>query len=135
MSLAGFETPTVLFTKDEIELAQLFKAYGLDWNPTCGQYVLDQSNLVECSSPFQDRVFFILDLKHFLRRAGNLDELKRRLCWLPDWHEARNLLRQMGVSSDQVAERLAVSRAIEFDAERLELYRIIEEQLTGSLGL
>jgi hypothetical protein len=121
------------FSHEEIELAQLFKAYGLEWEPRCGQYVLDQSELIECASPFQPRVFFILDLRHFLRRAGSLDELKHRMCWLPDWQDCRQLLQHMGVRSEIIARRLTETRAIEDDHERLELYRLIEEQLTGGM--
>lgn len=123
------------FSNEEIELAQLFKAFGLEWTPACGQYVLDQSGLIECASPFQPRVFFILDLKHFLRRCQTLDELKQRMCWLPDWQQARQVLEQLGVRSADVAQRLMDTRAIEHGCERLELYRLIEEQLTGGLGL
>lgn len=123
------------FSEAEIALAQLFKAYGLDWSPAPGHYVLDQSELIECGSPFQGRVFFILDLKHFLRRCGTLTELKQRMCWLPDWDDARQILRDLSVDSRWVAERLQTSRAIESGTERLELYRMIEESLTGSLNM
>ena len=121
----------VHFTDEELQLAQLFKAYGLDWTPQVGHYVLDQSNLIECPSPFQDRVYFILDLKHFLRRSGTLDSLKDRMCWLPNWEQARHLLREIGVTSNALAQRLYDTRAIALGTERLELYRMIEEQITG----
>lgn len=120
------------FSAEEIELAQLLKAYGLEWQPQCGQYVFDQSHLIECASPFQPGVYFILDLRHFLRRSGTLEELQRRMCWLPDWQEARELLQHLGVTADVVAHRLSSSAALERNGERLELYRLIEEQLTGS---
>ena len=121
------------FSIPEIELAQLFKAYGLEWTPQCGHYVLDQAQLVQSASPFQPNVYYILDLKHFLRRSGTLEQLKQRMCWLPDWQDARQLLQQLGVSSVTVAQRLIHSRAIENNLERLELYRLIEEQLTGEM--
>jgi len=121
------------FSEAEIELAQLFKAYGLDWSPAPGHYVLDQSELIECGSPFQGRVFFILDLRHFLRRCGTLAELKQRMCWLPDWDDARQILRELSVDARVISERLQMSRAIESGTERLELYRLIEESLTETL--
>lgn len=62
-----------------------------------------------------------------------LAQLKQRMCWLPDWQDARQLLQQLGVSSVTVAQRLIHSRAIENNLERLELYRLIEEQLTGEM--
>ncbi len=123
------------FSDEELELAQLFKAFGLPWTPACGHYLLDQSELIECESPFQDRVFFILDLKHFLRRSGTLEQLKERVCWLPDWHDAREILKQLEVGSCEIAKHLASTQAIESGTERLELYRLIEQRLTGDLGL
>jgi hypothetical protein len=119
------------FTPEELELAQTLKKQGLSWTPQCGHYVLDQTELIECASPFQEHVYFILDLKHFLRRSGTMEELTRRVCWLPDWHDARDLLRQFGISSQDVAQHLLATNAIESGTERLELYRMIERHLSG----
>lgn len=122
------------FTDDELELAQLFKAYGLEWTPSPGQFVLDQSHLIEVPSPFQERVYFILDLRHFVRRSGNIEELKQRMCWLPTWEDARRLLRQFSVADAEVSRRVCETGALAAGRERLELYRIIEDCLTGDLG-
>lgn len=121
----------VHFCQEELELAQLFKAYGLEWTPSVGHFVLDQSELIECDSPFQGRVFFILDLKHFLRRSDSIENLKQSMCWLPTWQQARQILRQNGVSNSQVAAHLSETKAIESGTERLELYRLIEQAITG----
>lgn len=129
------EKASLEFCDEELDLAQLFKAYGLDWTPTVGHYVLDQSDLIECDSPFQDRVFFILDLKHFLRRSETLENLKERMCWLPTWEQSRKLLRDYGVDDQYVAKHLSATNAIEQGHERLELYRLLEEQITGGLEL
>ena len=124
---------TVRFTDEELDLAQLFKAYGLDWTPEVGHFVLDQSELIEAESPFQDRVFFILDLKHFLRRSETIENLKEGMCWLPTWEQMRELLREHDVSDLQVSEHLRETNAVELGAERLELYRLFEERMTGSV--
>ncbi len=121
------------FCNEEIELAQLFKAYGYPWEPATGHFVLDQSNLIECPSPFQDRVYFILDLKHFLRRSGTLENLKTRMCWLPTWEQARQILDELGVSAGDVTQRLVETDALVSGSERLELYRMVEEAMTGAL--
>lgn len=121
------------FCDEELELAQLFKAYGIEWQPAVGMYVLDQSELIEVPSPFQDRVYFILDLKHFLRRSGTLEELRERICWLPTYEQARELLFAAGVPHRSVAKRLVKSGAIDSGSERLELYRMIEDHLSGQL--
>ena len=122
-----------LFSEEELDLAQLFKALGLGWTPNVGHYVLDQSNVIECSSPFQDRVFFILDLKHFLRRCETLEGVIEKMCWLPTWEQARGILSSMQVDSQTIAERLVATKAIEFNEERLELYRLIEARMTGEI--
>lgn len=121
------------FSDEELELAQLFKAYGLCWEPAQGHYVLDQSQLLPHRSPFQERVFFILDVNQFIRRAGSLDNLKEGMCWLPTFEQVRNYLREQGVSDDAVAVHLAQTKAIENGSERLELYRLMEECLTGGI--
>ena len=79
--------------------------------------------MIEKPSHFQDRVFFILDLKHFLRRMGSVDGLKKTLTWLPTWYDARYLLQSHGVSDDQVADSLREAQAIERKTELLTLYR------------
>jgi hypothetical protein len=127
------EMSGVNFVPEELELAQAFKAYGLDWTPSVGHYVLDQSHLIECESPFQDRVFFILDLKHFLRRSETVEHLKERVCWLPTWEQARDLLRTQGVPAQLITQRLQANQALERGTERLELYRLIEDLVTGNL--
>ncbi|MFK7738486.1 MAG: hypothetical protein AB8B50_20845 [Pirellulaceae bacterium] len=131
--IAFGEKAGVNFDPEELELAQAFKAYGLEWTPSVGHYVLDQSRLIECDSPFQDRVFFILDLKHFLRRSETIECLKDRVCWLPTWEQARELLRSEGVPAHVITEKLTSSQALEHGTERLELYRLIEDLVTGNL--
>ena len=78
-------------------------------------------------------VFFILDLKHFLRRSETIENLKERVCWLPTWEQMRQLLREHDVSDQTVVEHLELTQAIGRGTERLELYRLFEERLTGGL--
>ena len=117
------------FSAAEIELAQKLKADGLSWTPSVGHFVWDQDNLINASSPFHDRVFFILDLKHFLRRSGTIERLAQGCCWLPTWYDAREVLRAFAISDQQVADHLASTGAIAAGTERLELYRLISESL------
>lgn len=131
MTTFDYAMTSVHFSEEEIELAQLFKAYGLEWTPQPGHFVLDQSQLMEVSSPFQDKVYFILALRHFLRRSGTMESLKDGMCWLPTWEQARHILREAGVNAGGLEQRLIDTRAIAAGTERLELYRMIEEQITG----
>lgn len=117
------------FTNEEIELARKLKQQGLDWQPSVGHFVWDEADIIKCESPFHDMVFFILDLKHFLRRADTIENLQRDLCWLPTWFQAREILRKRGVSTERIVEKLRDERAIENDTERYCLYELIEECL------
>ena len=125
------ESKVMKFNDEELQLAQLFKAFGLEWQPSVGDYVLDQSDLINKSSPFQERVYFILDLELFVRRAGSLENLKERVCWLPDWHQARQILSKLGLSTQETIQHLIDSGAFENNVERTELYRLIETKITG----
>ncbi len=120
------------FTSAEIELARRLKQLGLGWTPSVGHYVWDEAGLIECSSPFHDHVYFILDLRHFLRRAGTVERLQRDLCWLPTWEQVRDLLRQSGVSDAEVNRRLLASNAIEAMNERICLYELLAERLLAA---
>lgn len=117
------------FTPLEIELARRLKQLGLAWTPGVGHYVWDEAGLIDCSSPFHDHVYFILDLKHFLRRAKTIERLQQDLCWLPTWEQARDLLRELGCTDAVVQQRLSEARAIETARERICLYGLLAEQL------
>jgi hypothetical protein len=120
------------FSDRVIEGAKRLRGLGLAWEPRPGHYVWDERGLIEKPSPFQDRVYFILDLKHFLRRAGTMEALKESLVWLPTWHDAREILHQLGISDAFVASRLASKGAIESRDELIVLYDLIAEQLERS---
>ncbi len=117
------------FTTAEINQALELKRLGLDWNPGTGCYVWDEAGIIQCESPFHDLVYYILDIKHFLRRADSIDQLKRDLCWLPTWYDAREVLEGLGVTAEAISHRLQKDMAIENRTERMSLYQMIEETL------
>jgi hypothetical protein len=121
----------VYFSDDEIDLACHLKSLGLPWEPQPGHFVWDETGLIEQTSPFHDRVFFILDLKHFLRRTFTIENLQKKFYWLPTWQDAREILQNLGITSGEIAERLLQEQAVEKDMERLVLYRMIHEGLTN----
>lgn len=120
------------FTTAEITQALELKRLGLDWNPGTGCYVWDEAGIIKCESPFHDLVYYILDIKHFLRRADSIEQLKRDLCWLPTWFDARQVLQGLGVTPEAITDRLKTDQAIENGTERMTLYRMIEEKLKTS---
>ena len=117
------------FSQSEIEVAKKFHALNLQWNPREGDYVFDIKGVIEKSSPFQPGVYFILDIKHFLRRAGSLEGIKASMCWLPLWEDCRMILKNLGIPWNQVENRLLENSAFQNDRERLTLYEMILEQL------
>ena len=120
------------FTAEEILLARKLKKLGLPWQPSVGHYVWDEADIIKCESPFHDMVFYILDLKHFLRRAKTIEKLQECLCWLPTWFDARQILSEAGISGTEIVNRLKEEHAIENGTERLILYGLIEESLVAA---
>lgn len=118
------------FTQKEIQLAHELKSAGLPWQPMPGQFVWDGEPLIKHDSPFHDRVFFILDLKHFLRRSETVERLIDAMVWLPTWEQCRELLNERGVDSSVVRSHLELTDALDSGTERLELYRILLKTLS-----
>lgn len=116
------------FSQAEIDIAQRLKTLGLAWTPQVGNFVYDQSELIEVPSPFQDNVYFILDIKHFLRRSGTVEVLAEKMCWLPTWEDLRGLLTSLDVSSGEITAALT-PHVIETGIERLALYQLLESRL------
>ncbi len=121
----------MLFTEKEIDLARQMRSRGLPWEPAVGDYVYDEGGLIEAPSPFQPGVYFILDLKHFLRRSSDIATLKARVFWLPQWHQCRMILRGLGVSDAAVISRLVAARAFETQSELCLLYELMLETLSA----
>ena len=117
------------FSSEEVNLAQQLQQLGLPWEPKPGHFVWDTAKVLEHDSPFHDRVFFILDLKHFLRRTSSIENLKKLFYWLPTWHDAREILEALDVDSSEIAERLNQEGSVRHGTERLLLYQMIEEAL------
>ncbi|TWT97450.1 hypothetical protein [Neorhodopirellula pilleata] len=113
------------FSQDEIRLAHELKAAGLPWHPRPGHYVWDGEPLIQHDSPFHDRVFFILDLKHFLRRSETIERLVESMVWLPTWEQCRVELADRSVPSNEVVAHLQATDAFANQNERLELYVLL----------
>lgn len=125
----------MLFEAREIEAARALRAAGLEWEPAPGHYVYDEDELIEQDSPFQEHVYFILELRHFVRRAGSIDGVKQHFTWLPTWHDCRDLLRRFGVADATLRDTLCESGLLERGDELLALYRLIGECLSRDAAL
>lgn len=118
------------FSQDEIRLAHQLKAAGLPWNPRPGHYVWDGELLIQHDSPFHDRVFFILDLKHFLRRSETIERLVESMVWLPTWEQCRDELADRSVAAGEIFAHLQATDAFKNRNERLELYVLLLRTLS-----
>jgi hypothetical protein len=85
--------------------------------------------VIEKCSPFQTGVYFILDIKHFLRIVGPIEEIKTGMFWLPLWEDCRNILKNLAIPWDQIENRLNKKSAFLNGSERLVLYEMILEEL------
>ncbi len=119
------------FSQDCIDVARLLKETGLNWKPQCGQFVWDEAGVIDAPSPFHDKVYFILDIKHFLRRTKNIERLKEVMIWLPTWHDCREMLKEFGVTNSQISDYLNENQSIQDESELLALYHLIQNQLTN----
>ena len=119
----------MIFSEQEIEIAKKIHELDLQWQPKAGQYVFDLKGVIEKSSPFQTGVYFILDIKHFLRIVGPIEEIKAAMCWLPLWEDCRNILKNLAIPWNQIENRLNKKSAFQKGRERLVLYEMILEKL------
>ncbi|MGL4464731.1 MAG: hypothetical protein ACRC1K_21465 [Planctomycetia bacterium] len=122
----------MIFTEEEIDRARRLHERGLPWTPHVGCYVYDAAGVIEVPSPFQVRVYFILDLKHFLRRAPSLDALKQAMVWLPQYHQCRRLLADFGVDGAAVARLLDEAGAVVAGRELVVLYDALLKKLPSA---
>lgn len=110
------------------QAALRLKRGGLGWEPHAGCFVWDPGGLIPVDSPFPNRVYFILNLGHFVRLLGTVERVKENLVWLPTWHQARLVAERLGVGEEAIRVVRAEGRAREPGEEILRLYeRILSE--------
>lgn len=117
------------FSDEEIKLARQLRRDGLSWEPKPGHYVFDETGFCKQPSPFQDKVYFILNYPYFMKAVGGVDRFKEIMTWLPTWDNAREIIRNRNISNQQVLEHLSKEQAIENATERYALYRLIASSL------
>jgi hypothetical protein len=95
-----------------------------------GCFVWDPDNHIKATSPFPHRIYFILSLPRFLDIFGSIEAIAEKLVWLPTWHQARLLCRQMGISDQAVAD-IWQSQPLSAGQELRRLYALITDALKG----
>jgi hypothetical protein len=86
------------------EMALEIKRLGISWRPHVGCFVWDPEKIINTDSPFPHRIYFILSMPRFLDIFGTVKEMVTRLVWLPTWHQARMLCKQLGVPDEDVTQ-------------------------------
>lgn len=106
------------FTEEEMATARRLRDAGLDWVPTAGHFVFDETGFCKQPSPFQDSVYFILNYEYFMKTVGGVERFQEIMTWLPTWFDCREILAVLNVSSSDITHRLEETSAIEEGNER-----------------
>jgi hypothetical protein len=118
------------FSQRHIDLARELHSLRLPWTPAVGHYVYDVYGKIQRASPVQDRVFLIHDCAEFLEPVGGSEPFKQLMVWLPTWHDAREILRWLGVADADVELELVRRAAVADGTELLALYELIAQRLS-----
>jgi len=94
------------FSRELCQLAAQLKQDGLIWNPHVGCFVWDKDEHIPVSSPFPQRIYFILNMRHFLKIFESTSKMVEQLVWLPTWHQARLICEQLSIASKEINEKL-----------------------------
>lgn len=96
----------------------------------CGLFCMGPGRIH--SRPFPCRIYFILNLGHFMRIFGSAGEMVTRVVWLPTWHQARLLCIQLGIDGREVAGVWEENAAISPGEDLLALYHLLLKTLRAS---
>jgi hypothetical protein len=127
---ADTDLAPIPFSPKACLMAEQLKRHGLEWRPHVGCFVWDKGEQIEVKSPFPNRIYFILNMGHFLKRFQTAANMAKHLVWLPTWHQAREIGRRLKVPSEQIGNRIPSDDEEENDL--VVLYEIILETLKAN---
>ena len=105
------------------------KKGGLTWRPHVGCFVWDPDEFIKPDSPFPGRIYFILSLARFIDLFDTVEQIAEKLVWLPTWHQAQLVIRQLGFTDEIIESRRQRSHVSSPPEELLHLYSLIIEAL------
>ena len=117
------------FDEHICRLALEMKSLGLTWQPHVGCFVWDPDNWIKPESPFPGRIYFILSLPRFIEIFGSIQEIARKLVWLPTWHQTCLLCMRMGIGDETLEKSRQPAGTRTPTTELLRIYRLIIEGL------
>ena len=83
------------------QAAKKLKQRGLDWTPHAGCFVWDEFKTITVPSPFPNHIYFILNLGHFLKIFGTIQNLREKMVWIPTEYQAHQLAQKIGNITEQ----------------------------------
>jgi hypothetical protein len=122
------------FDRHHCETAARLKKAGLRWWVHAGCFAWDQDGWLAETSPLPNRVYFILNVSHFARQLGGIEQISRKLVWLPTWHQARLLCREYSVPDEAVQAIWSPSRPMGPGDELIALYELLLDRLRAGTG-
>ncbi|NNL74885.1 MAG: hypothetical protein HKO68_00965 [Desulfobacterales bacterium] len=105
------------------------KKSGLAWRPHVGCFVWDPDEFIKPASPFPGRIYFILSLARFIEIFETIEQVAEKLVWLPTWHQARLVCRQLGITDEVIVQGRQRDHALLPVEELLHIYGLIVEAL------
>jgi hypothetical protein len=105
------------------------KKSGLKWRPHVGCFVWDPDETIKPASPFHGRIYFILSLARFIKIFDTIEQMTQKLVWLPTWHQARLMCRQLGITDEDFESRRQQNPGATPVEELLGIYGLIIETL------
>lgn len=125
----GTDLEPIPFSSRHCKLTKRFKEKGLDWEPHVGCFVWDENGHISISSPFPNRIYFILNLGHFFKVSQPLENIKERLVWLPTWHQARIICKRLHVGQREINSVKGFLEVKEVGEDIIVLYELILRKL------
>jgi len=120
---------TMPFDNEICHRALDMKKCGLIWRPHVGCFVWDPDKFIKPASPFPGRIYFILSLARFIEIFDTIDQIAQKLVWLPTWHQARLLCRQLGIVDDFDKKSQKIDAVLSPVDELLHIYGKIVDNL------
>jgi hypothetical protein len=98
------QTSPIPINNSVLMSALRMKTNGLPWSPQVGCFVWDRESVIQAPSPFPKRVYFILSMPRFMKIFGSQEAMRKQLVWVPTWHQAYQLCRQLGVAASDTRQ-------------------------------
>ncbi|HSG32192.1 MAG TPA: hypothetical protein VLB82_11690 [Thermodesulfobacteriota bacterium] len=122
---------SIPFNRGHCELALILKDAGLKWRPTVGHYIWDPEKKILKKSPFNNRIYYVLNIEHFIKIFSSIDTVKKLFIWLPTYYHSRLICEELGIEKSLIFEKI-LSANVKSTADELSvLYNLIITKLNS----